>query len=276
MADPPLAVICWPFDQGLPDHQMGAGASLLASDMGLHDVLADAGWAPTLERVAAADPSLGEVARTFDLLRAHAVAVRGAVQRGAFPLVLAGGCVSAAATVAGCGARGVVWLDAHADFDTPADNLSGNLDVMALSTVTGDAWQAAARTIPGFRPVRQDAVALLYARDLADHQRDAVAASALHTEASAIPLLPQDLYVHVDLDALDVSVGHANRFAAPRGPSLEELLQTVDAAFACGTVRAVALTAYEPPYDRGHRIGQAAREIAAHVARCALAQRRAR
>jgi arginase len=252
---------------------MGAGASLLAADLGLHDALADVGWAPTLERVAAADRSLGEVARTFDLLRAHAVAVRGAVARGAFPLVLAGGCISAAATVAGCGARGVVWLDAHADLDTPADNLSGNLDVMALSILTGGAWQAAAATIPGFRPVREDAIALLHARDLADYQRDALAASDVHTDPAALPLLPRDLYLHVDLDALDTSVGHANRHAAPRGPSLEELLATIDAAFACGTVRAAALTAYEPEYDRGHRIGGAAREIATHIARRALTQR---
>lgn len=275
MADPPLAVIAWPFDQGRPDFGMGAGASMLASDMGLHDALADAGWAPTLERVAAPDPALGEVARTFDLLRAHAVAVRGAVARGAFPLVLAGGCISAAATIAGCGARRVVWLDAHADYDTPEDNLSGNLDVMALSIATGRAWQAAAATIPGFRPVREDACALLYARDLADHQRDALAASAIHTDPAALPLLGGDdgVYLHVDLDALDVSVGHANRHAARGGPSLEELLATVDATFACGTVRAVALTAYEPEYDRGHRIGAVAREIAAHVARRALTQR---
>lgn len=252
---------------------MGAGASLLASDLTLHDALAEVGWAPTLERAAAADPSLGEVARTFDLLRAHAVAVRGAVARGAFPLVLAGGCISAAATVAGCGARGVVWLDAHADLDTPADNLSGNLDVMALSIVTGNAWQAAAATIPGFRPVREDAVALLYARDLAGYQRDAVAASAVHTGPAALPRLPDALYLHIDLDALDTTVGHANRHAAPHGPSLEELLATIDAAFACGTVRAAALSAYEPEYDRGRRIGGAAREIATHVARRALIQR---
>jgi arginase len=272
-AAPPLAVICWPFDQGRPDHGMGAGASLLASDLALHDVLADAGWAPTLERVAAADPDAGEVTRTFDLLRAHAPAVRAAVGRGAFPLVIAGGCVSAAATVAGCGAQGVVWLDAHADLDTPQDNLSGNLDVMALSIVTGAAWQAAARTIPGFAPVREDAVALLYARDLADHQRDALAASSVHTDAAAIPLLPRELYLHVDLDALDTSVGFANRHAAPHGPSLEQLLATIDAAFACGTVRAAALSAYEPPFDRGARIRDAALTIAGHVARRALTQR---
>lgn len=273
MTDPPLAVICWPFDQGLPDRGMGAGASLLASDMALHDALAEAGWAPTMERVAAADPSAGEVARVFDLLRAQAGAVRGAVARGAFPLVIAGGCISAAGTVAGCGARGVVWLDAHADLDTPADNLSGNLDVMALSIVTGAAWQAAAAAIPGFVPVPADAVALLYARDLADHQRDALAASRVHTDAVALPTLPRELYLHVDLDALDTSVGHANRYAAPHGPSLDDVLATIDATFACGTVRAAALTAYEPPYDRGDRIRMAAFTIAGHIARRALGQR---
>ena len=91
---------------------------------------------------------------------------------------------------------------------------------MALSIVTGGAWQAAAATIPGFRAVREDAVALLYARDLATYQRDALAASDVHTDPAALPLLPQDLYLHIDLDALDTSVGHANRHAVPHGPSL--------------------------------------------------------
>ena len=123
---PPLAVICWPFEAGTPDLGMGAGASLLAGDRELHDVLASCGWTPTLERIAAsADPLAGEVTRIFDLLRAHALAVRAAVGRGAFPFVLSGGCISAAATVAGAGADGAVWFDAHADLDTPEDNLSG-------------------------------------------------------------------------------------------------------------------------------------------------------
>jgi arginase len=252
---------------------MGAGATALAEDQELHDALAGAGWAPTVQRVAAADPAVGEVTRTFELLRAQAAAVDGAVRRGAFPLVLAGGCISAAGTVAGSGARGAIWLDAHADLDTPADNLSGSMDVMALSTLTGGAWQAAAATIPGFTPIPPADVLLLHARDLADHQRDALAASPVRKDPASLRRLPWELYLHVDLDALDTSVGHANRYAAPGGATVDDVLAIVDAAFAHGTVVAAALTAYEPPYDRSQTIAAAARTIAARIAQRALIQR---
>jgi arginase len=268
-----LAIISWPFERGLPDVGMGAGATALAIDEDLHDALAVAGWAPTLERIAASDPGEGEVTRIFDLVRAQAGAVRAAVGRGAFPLVLAGGCVSAAGTVAGCGARGAVWLDAHADLDTPEDNLSGSIDVMALSILTGRAWQAAAAAIPGHVALAPEDVVLLYARDLAPYQRDALAASGVRTDAAALSTLPARTYLHVDLDALDTSVGHANRYAAPHGPSLEDVLTIVDATFAQTTVVAAALTAYEPRYDRTSAVRAAALAIAARIARHALTQR---
>jgi arginase len=274
---PPLALIAWPFDQGLPDIGMGAGAALLGGDKELHDELAAAGWSPTLERVPAADPRAGEVARIFDLLRAHAGAVRAAVGRGAFPLVLSGGCISAAATVAGAaGGRpvGVVWLDAHADLDTPADNVSGSMDVQALAIVTGSAWQASAATIPGFRAVAEDDVWLVGARDLADHQRQRLASSAVHRrDAGALGPLASHVYLHVDLDVLDTSVGRANRHAAPGGLSLEEVLATVDATFDAATVVAAALSAYEPPSDRDGAIRAAALRIARRIATRAFEQR---
>jgi arginase len=256
---------------------MGAGAALLGADKELHDELAAAGWSPTLERIAAADPSAGEVTRIFDLLRAHAGAVRAAVDRGAFPLVLAGGCISASATVAGAAAgrqAGVVWLDAHADLDTPADNLSGSMDVQALAILTGGAWQAAAATIPGFTPLAEHDVCLVGVRDLADYQRDRLAASAVRTaDPGATPELPPCVYLHVDLDVLDTSVGTANRYAAPGGPSLEEVLATIDATFDAATVIAAALTAYEPAYDRNGAIRAAALRIASRIATRALEQR---
>jgi arginase len=279
---PPLAVIAWPFEHGSPDVGMGAGAALLASDEALHDGLRTAGWAPTVQRILAADPAVGEVTRIFDLLRAQQAAVRAAVERGAFPLVLAGGCISAAGTVAGCGAQGTVWLDAHADLDTPADNVSGSMDVMALSILCGSAWPAQHATIPNAVALREQDVALLGVRDLADHQRDRVAASALRVApgafdwpatVDAIASLPRTLYLHVDLDVLDTSVGHANRFAAPGGPALAAVLAAIDATFDHATVPAAALTAYEPPVDDGDRILAAARTIAAHIATRARAQR---
>jgi arginase len=280
-APPPLAVIGWPFDRALPDVGMGAGAALLAGDPALHAALWEADWAPTVQRVPAADPAAGEIARTFELLRALAGAVRGAVARGAFPLVFAGGCLSAAGTVAGSGARGAVWLDAHADLDTPEDNLSGFLDVMALSLLTGGCWAAQRATIDGFSPLAEADVALLGVRDLAPYQADQVARAATRraagryapaAAAGAIEPLPVPLYLHVDLDVLDPSVGRANHYAAPGGPSLETVLATVDAAFDHGRVAAATLSAYDPSADRDGRILAAARTIAARIARRAREQ----
>jgi arginase len=274
---PTLALICWPFDQGIPDFGMGAGASLLASDKELHDDLAATGWTPTLERIPAADPAGGEVARIFDLLRAHAGAVRAAVRRGAFPLILAGGCISASATVAGAAEgrpTGAVWLDAHADLDTPEDNLSGSMDVQALSILTGSAWQAAGRTIAGFAPLPERDVCVVGVRDLADHQRERLAASAVRSfDAAALAALPRRVYLHVDLDVLDTSVGTANRHAAAGGLGLEDVLGTIDATFDHAIVIAAALTAYEPPYDRSGTIRAAAHTIATRIAKRALEQR---
>lgn len=268
-------MIGWPFHRGLPDSGMGAGAALLAGDPELHAALWAADWAPTVQRVAAADPQAGEIARTFELVRALAGAVQAARSRDAFPLVLAGGCISAAGTVAGSGARGAVWLDAHADLDTPEDNVSGFLDVMALSVLTGGCWAAQRARIPGFTPLREADVALLGARDLAPYQAARVARAATRTvlgafavdaARGAIARLPAPLYLHVDLDVLDASVGRANRYAAPGGPTLETVLATIDAAFDHGRVAAATLSAYDPSADRDRRILAAARTIAAHIA----------
>jgi arginase len=270
-----MAVISWPFDRGLPDVGMGAGAALLARDPEFHAALERAGWGPTVQRVTAADPDAPEVARTFDLLRQLAADVRTAVTRGAFPLVLAGGCISAAATVAATGAAGVVWLDAHADLDTPEDNRSGFLDVMALSMLTGGCWRAQRETIPGFRAIAERDVALLGVRDLAPYQAEQVHRAATRTAShafdaaaarGAIATLPVPLYLHVDLDVLDTSVGRANRYAAPHGPSLDTVLATVDAAFDHGRVAAAALSAYDPTADTDGAILAAAREIARRIA----------
>jgi arginase len=153
---------------------------------------------------------------------------------------------------------------------------------MALSILCGSAWAAQHATIPNAVAIDEERVALLGVRDLAPYQRDRLAASALHTApgafdawsaTTAITALPQRLYLHVDLDVLDTSVGRANRYASPGGPSLATVLAAIDATFDHATVSAAALTAYEPPADGDGRLLTAARTIARRIAERALAQR---
>ena len=80
----------------------------------------------------------------------QAVAVRAAelVADGSFPVFLGGDHSISIGTVSGVagygvaggasgGRTGVIWLDAHADFNTPQTSPSGNLHGMPLATLTG-------------------------------------------------------------------------------------------------------------------------------------------
>jgi arginase len=278
---PELDLIAWPYHGGLADVGMGLGASVLATDERLREGLAAAGWQTRVVRVPPVDETLPEVARIFELARRLAQRVAAARDRHAFALVLAGNCVSCLGTTAGVGGGkdlGVVWLDAHADFDTPEDNLSGFTDVMGLAILTGSCWRALRETIPGFVVVDESRVVLAGTRDLEPYQRDRLSASEVQVIPGALAADARDValdalrervervYLHVDLDVLDSSVGRANPYAAPGGPDLDAVLAAIEATFARFDVAAAAITAYDPRVDDSGTIGAAAATIASHIA----------
>ncbi len=234
-----------------------------------------------IERIEAAqDPPPAEIQTAFALSRALADGVRRAVSEGAWPLVLAGNCNTAVGTLAGLGSRdtGVIWFDAHGDFNTPETSVSGFLDGMALAMVTGRCWRTLAETVPGFRPVPEDNVVLVGARDLDPAEADLLEGSAVHRVSSqairahglrtALEPALLDLrrrvrrfYVHVDLDVLEPREARVNQFAAPDG------LTVADAALALRLIRAqrpvagAAFTAYDPSVDTDERVPAAARAL---------------
>lgn len=283
-----LALIAWPYHAGLADISMGLGATTLAADQRLRHALGQEVDEVTIERVLPVEESLGEVARVFELDRRLARTVAAADGRDQFPLVLAGNCISCLGTTAGVrdrGDLGVIWLDAHADFDTPEDNLSGFTDVMGLSILTGRCWRALRETIPGFRVIDESDVVLIGTRDLEPYQRDRMNGSRVRGLAGEVVSEElrrvldhlrgrvEEVYLHVDLDVLDISIGRANGYAAGGGPDLKTVLHAVEETFARFTVRAAALTAYDPQVDDTGSIADAAREIGRNIARGAAKQR---
>lgn len=67
--------------------------------------------------------------------------VSDCVRRDAFPLVLGGDQSTSIGTLAGLSRsgsrRGVIWVDAHGDFNTPQTTPSGNVHGMALAAILG-------------------------------------------------------------------------------------------------------------------------------------------
>lgn len=276
-----VSLIGWPFDLGRVGIGMAEGPEVLLADDAFRATIAQAIGDIEVERVEAVDERLPEMARLVELDRRLAATVTGAVARGRFPWVLAGNCISCLGTVGGIGRTsqmGVIWLDAHADFDTPEDNLSGFSDVMALSILTGGCWRALRNTIPGFSPIREGDVVLFGTRDLQPYQAQRLDASQiivvgrginLTTAATALAGLADrvdEVYLHVDLDVLDTEVGSANRYAAPGGPDVDTVLELITQTFATVPVGAASMTAYDPAYDSQERILGAARQIAGVIA----------
>ena len=65
-------------------------------------------------------------------------------------------------------------------------------------------------------------------------------------------------YLHIDLDVLDPAEACVNRFAAPGGLTLTELLGFVSLVRERFALAAAAITAYDPEYDEDERAVRAA------------------
>ncbi len=74
------------------------------------------------------------------------------------------------------------------------------------------------------------------------------------------------MYLHLDLDAIDVDDARANKYAAPGGPSLQRLLDCIRQATERLTIAGAAITAYDPAFDPDARTLTAARAVVRTIA----------
>jgi len=103
-----------------------------------------------------------------------------ALEQSRFPLLLGGDHSLAAGSIAGAAAFhaarnqriGVIWIDAHADLNTPGSSRSGNVHGMPLAHLLGHGDSALAN-VAGIKPaVRAANVAIVGLRDADDAERE--------------------------------------------------------------------------------------------------------
>ncbi len=253
-----------PYDSGRMGERFGRGP-LVARDAGLaarldgalavsEQVVTHGGFFPT------------EAAVAFDLAGRIGRAVDRSKDAGVFPVVIAGNCLSSLGTVAGMGGRrrGVVWFDAHGDFNTPDTTITGFLDGMAAAILVGEAWLAAAGRVAGFRPVERADLLFIGARDLDPEERARLAdppvavfsgddvrtrRPALDAAIAALGQRCDSVYVHVDMDVTEPDPVPANEFAVPGGLSDAEIAGLLDTIAAAVPLAAAGVTAYDPGLD---------------------------
>jgi len=213
-----------------------------ANVVGEVEPVLDAGWEGQLE---AARPALAEVAARVDVV----------LRSGSSPVTAISRCAVSLATVPVVAARRpdavVVWLDAHADLNTPESSTTGYLGGMALSGPLG-LWDS------GFgADLSPDNVVLVGARDID-------AAEQRLIDDSTITLVPpgprvdeevrravagRPVYFHLDCDVLEPGTVPTD-YQVSEGLSLSDL-RAVASALAESEVVGIEIGEFQSSWETG-------------------------
>ncbi len=228
---------------GLPG-RLGAYAEVTVQDLQAAATHAPADPIPRLEAINAA------IARS----------VSGAITGGSAPLLTGGSCVSLPGMLGGMQigygptARiGLVWFDAHGDFNTPKTTLTGMLGGMPVAVSAGlcyPTWRVAA----GLElPIPTERIIMVDVRNLDPAERTLIeatditvvdvpgrsATSSPFAGAVAVMAASVDhIYLHIDADVLDARYQPNHPTVEPDGPSLEDVNAAMDIVLGTGKVRA--------------------------------------
>jgi arginase len=243
---------------------------------------------PTPETREAGDPKkryVHDIAEVCEALYAH---VLDSHSVGAFPIVIGGdhslgaGSVAASATHAQRQGRplGLIWVDAHADMNTPATSLSGNVHGMPLAALLGEDPRELA-LIGGYEPkVAAAHTVLVGLRNLDDREKEEVRASGVHVFTmkdidrqgaaavieQAIAIAGQataGIHVSFDLDVCDPTIAPGVGTPVRGGLNYREAHMAMEILADARTVIALDLVEVNPVLDHQNMTAVLAAELAA-------------
>jgi arginase len=215
------------------------------------------------------------------LCEALAGTVAASVEQGRLPVVLGGDHSLSIGSVSGSArgrSLGLIWIDAHADFNTAETTPSGNIHGMSVAALTGRGHPLltglAART-PAIRP---EHVALVGVRDLDPREREALRASGIHVatmhevdrrgmaavvdEAARVVTRGTDgFHLSFDLDVLDPREAPGVGTPVSGGISRREAHLAMEILAQSGGIRSLDLVEVNPILDERNATAELAAEL---------------
>jgi arginase len=161
---------------------------------------------------------------------------------------------------------GMLWLDAHPDFNTPETTRSGSMGGMPVAIATGRALTNLRLDATLDPPLRDNDVVMGAVRlidpleqDLLDHSKIQQLSvndvrritPAVWAQLDRLNSQVDKLYIHVDMDVLDPREVSMHVNAVPGGPSSEELASLFERIFARYPKASAIGFATIPPSDPG-------------------------
>lgn len=195
----------------------------------------------------------------------------------AFLLVIGGDHSLAIGTLAGlsdsCERLGLLWIDAHADFNTPHSSPSGNIHGMSLAVACGHGLPDL-RAIASLDPmVREEDVVLLGCRDVDPGEREQLArsgvrvcgvedwrrrgvAGAAREAVESLASRCDHVHLSFDIDVLDPRHVPGTGTPVEGGLERDEALELLQALGETGTIRSAEFVEFNPKLDLDGRTGK--------------------
>ncbi len=192
------------------------------------------------------------------------------------PLILAGSCNLCLGALAGLHRErlGIIWFDAHGDFNTPETSLSGRLDGMALAIATGQCHDELRQRIGFVHPVSDANVLLVEARDLDPGEAlllerssvEMASAGDLPRSVDALATRVAGIYLHIDVDVLDPVESPGANCSKPGGMDPQRLYDSLQMIVARIPIAAATIANFNPDRDRQDRTLKIVERIAGILA----------
>ena len=234
---------------------------------------------------------LAEIASVCEALYRR---VLESVETSCMPIVVGGDHSLSVGSVAGSAAAarangaplGLIWVDAHADMNTPDTSPSGNVHGMPLAACLGKGPRELAE-IGGREPsVLPQRTVLLGIRNLDEKEKQIVRDSGVHAYTmseidrrgiyevfrEALAIATADgawLHLSFDLDSVDPTIAPGVGTPVRGGLSYREAHLIMETAAECGALTTLDLVEVNPILDTGN----ATAELATELALSALGQR---
>ncbi len=204
------------------------------------------------------------------------------VSRDMFPLVIGGDQTVSIGTLAGLAPhgtrRGIIWIDAHADFNTENTTPSGNVHGMALSAILGYGTRKLSYFRGGSPKALEENTVIIGCRSIDEKEQGLLADSRITVYTmkevdeigigrvidEAVQIAGKgvnDIHVSFDIDVLDPREAPGTGTPVPGGLTYREAHLVMEDLHEAGKVSSAELVEVNPILDTGNHTAEIAVEL---------------
>ena len=200
------------------------------------------------------------------------------------PIFLGGDHSIAIGTVSGtacAGPLGLIWIDAHGDFNTPETSPSGNIHGMPVAALIGRGHPELVDLGHSGPKLRPQEIAMIGIRDLDPAEREALTETGIHVYTmrdidelgmatvarralSHLNHLPR-IHVSLDMDAIDPDTAPGVGTPVPGGLSYREAHLLMEILAESAKIASIDVVEINPILDDGNRTAELAVELVASL-----------